>query len=46
MGQAAGTAAALAAARDSSPRELDPEPLLVALDAGGADYGQRTAIAP
>lgn len=44
MGQAAGTAAALAAARDVTPRELELELLLARLDAGGADYGQHSAV--
>lgn len=40
MGQAAGTAAALAAAYDVTPRELPVGRLLERLDAGGADFGQ------
>jgi len=45
MGQAAGTAAALAAERDTTPRELPVEDLLARLDAQGADFGQQRARA-
>jgi hypothetical protein len=41
MGQAAGTAAALAAAAGVPPRELPVGELLARLDADGADFGQR-----
>lgn len=44
MGQAAGTAAALAASRGLAPRELPVASLLAELDAGGADFGQRPAL--
>ncbi len=43
MGQAAGTAAALAASRGIAPRDLPVASLLSELDAGGADFGQRSA---
>ncbi len=43
MGQAAGTAAALAVGRDTTPRTLPVDDLLATLDAQGADTGQRTA---
>ena len=39
MGQAAGTAAALAAAGDVAPRELDPAALRARLQEDGADVG-------
>jgi FAD dependent oxidoreductase len=41
MGQAAGTAAALAAARGTTPRDLPVGALLERLDSDGADFGQR-----
>jgi hypothetical protein len=41
MGQAAGTAAALAAARNITPRDVPVSALLELLDAQGADFGQR-----
>ncbi len=43
MGQAAGTAAALAAIRATTPRALPIDDLLAVLDAQGADIGQRVA---
>jgi len=45
MGQAAGTAAALAAVRGTTPRALPSDDLQATLDAQGADFGQRTAPA-
>ena len=42
MGQAAGTAAALAARRGTTPRALPVADLLGRLDADGADFGQAT----
>jgi len=41
MGQAAGTAAALAARQGAGPRDVALEDLLGVLDAQGADFGQR-----
>ena len=43
MGQAAGTAAALAASRNCPPREVPIDALLDTLDRQGADFGQRPA---
>jgi hypothetical protein len=44
MGQAAGTAAALAASAGRAPRDLPVESLLAALRAGGADVGQAPVV--
>jgi hypothetical protein len=44
MGQAAGTAAALAVADGTVPRALDPDALRGRLDADGADFGQRAPV--
>jgi len=41
MGQAAGTAAALAVAAKTTPRDVPVDALLARLDAQGADFGQR-----
>jgi hypothetical protein len=46
MGQAAGTAAALSAARGITPRDLPIADLLVRLDADGADLGRREGVRP
>ena len=42
MGQAAGTAAALAVRSGTAPRDVALDVLLSTLDAQGADFGQRT----
>lgn len=46
MGQAAGTAAALAASGNTTPRDVDLTALLTQLDSGGADFGQRSPTKP
>ncbi len=44
MGQAAGTAAALAASRGVVPRDVSVASLLADLDVGGADFGQKSTV--
>ena len=44
MGQAAGTAAAIAVAGQTTPRQAPIATLLETLDAQGADFGQRTPV--
>jgi len=44
MGQAAGTAAAIAVAGRTTPRDVPIATLLATLDAQGADFGQRTPV--